>query len=108
MNENTPARQPKGRIFISKAVILLCMAKKSRDADHLRNYGYDKLAGLTPETLADELHGAGDYVPIPDHAFDCHTARGEKMGRIKADFFKAEQASLEPGQPGPFNDLVNG
>ena len=38
INANTPAKTPKGRIFISKAVILLCLAKKSRDADHLQNY----------------------------------------------------------------------
>ena len=36
INQNTPAKAPKGRIFISKAVILLCLAKKSRDADHLQ------------------------------------------------------------------------
>jgi replication-associated recombination protein RarA len=108
VNENTPARQPKGRIFISKAVILLCMAKKNRDADHLQNYAYDKQVGLTPETLADELHAAGDYVPIPDYAFDCHTGKGKKMGRTKADFFKAEQAALSPFQPGLFDHLLDG
>lgn len=33
INRNTPAKSPKGRIFVSKAVILLCLAKKSRDPD---------------------------------------------------------------------------
>ena len=69
---------------------------------------YDKQTGLTPETLADELHAAGDYVPIPDYAFDCHTGKGKKMGRTKADFFKAEQAALEPFQPGLFDHLIDG
>ena len=46
INRNTPAKTPKGRIFISKAVILLCLAKKSRDADHLQNFVYDQQAGL--------------------------------------------------------------
>lgn len=32
---NQGAKQPRSRIFLSKAVILLCQARKSRDADHL-------------------------------------------------------------------------
>ncbi|MEX1049364.1 MAG: hypothetical protein WED15_07540 [Akkermansiaceae bacterium] len=55
INKTTTAKKPKGRIFISEAVILLCMAKKSRDADHLQNFIYDQQAGLEPETLTDEL-----------------------------------------------------
>ena len=31
VNANVPAKQAKGRIFISKAVILLCAAKKNRE-----------------------------------------------------------------------------
>jgi replication-associated recombination protein RarA len=73
INANTPAKTPKGRIFISKAVILLCLAKKSRDADHLQNFVYDQQAGLEPKTLTDELEAAGEYVPILDYAYDCHT-----------------------------------
>ena len=55
INGHAPKGKPKGRIFISKAVILLCLAKKSRDADHLQNFVYDQQAGLEPETLTDEL-----------------------------------------------------
>jgi replication-associated recombination protein RarA len=51
VNEGLPAKQHRGRIFISKAVILLCLAKKSRDADHLQNFVYDQTAGLDPEEL---------------------------------------------------------
>jgi len=35
-----PATAAKGRIFISKAVIVLSLAKKNRDADHLQNFVY--------------------------------------------------------------------
>ena len=49
---------------------------------------------------------AGDYVPIPDYAYDCHTPQGRKRGKTKKDFFKAEQDALEPFQPGLFDDLV--
>jgi replication-associated recombination protein RarA len=73
INQHVPKGKPKGRIFISKAVILLCMAKKSRDADHLQNFVYDQQAGLDAATLTDELEQAGQYIPIPDYAYDCHT-----------------------------------
>ena len=100
--------KPKGRIFISKAVILLCLAKKSRDADHLQNFVYDQKAGLDPETLAEDLRNADEYVPIPDYAFDCHTKRGRMMGSTQADFFKAEQDAIQPRLPGLFDDLIEG
>ena len=40
VNKKTP--QPKGRIFVSKAVIILCECRKCRDADHLQNFIYDR------------------------------------------------------------------
>ena len=45
VNKGKPVREHKGRIFISKAVILLCAARKDPDADHLQNFVYDALAG---------------------------------------------------------------
>ena len=107
INQNTPAKTPKGRIFISKAVILLSLAKKSRDADHLQNFVYDQQAGLDPATLTDELEKSGEYVPIPDYAYDCHTPQGKKAGKTKAEFFKAEQDALNPFFPGLFDDLID-
>jgi replication-associated recombination protein RarA len=107
INRNIPSKTAKGRIFISKAVILLCLAKKSRDPDHLQNFVYDQQAGLDPETLADELERAGEYIPIPDYAYDCHTPQGRGMGRTKADFFKAEQEALSPFIPGLFDNLID-
>ena len=107
VNANVPAKQAKGRIFISKAVILLCAAKKNRDADHLQNFVYDQCAGLDADKLAAELQKAGRE-KIPDYAFDCHTQKGRKMGKTKAEFFRDEQAALEPFQPGLFDDLIDG
>lgn len=107
INRNTAGKKPKGRIFISKAVILLSLAKKSRDADHLQNFVYDRQAGLDPETLTDELEQAGEYIPIPDYAYDCHTPEGRRRGATKADFFRAEQDALQPHLPGLFDDLID-
>ena len=39
-------------------------------------------------------------------AFDCHTQKGRKMGKSKAEFFRDEQAALEPFQPRLFDDLI--
>ena len=88
-------------------MILLCLAKKSRDADHLQNFVYDQQAGLEPETLTDELEQAGEYIPIPDYAYDCHTPQGRKMGKTKSEFFRAEQDALSPFIPGLFDNLID-
>ena len=107
INEGVPAKSPKGRIFISKAVILMCMAKKSRDADHLQNFVYDRVVGIEPETLTDELESSGEYVPIPDYAYDCHTPQGRREGKTKAEFFRQEQEALHPFIPGLFDNLID-
>ncbi len=39
--------------------ILLCAARKSRDADHLQNFAYDALAGIDADKLAADLLKAG-------------------------------------------------
>ena len=88
-------------------MILLCLAKKSRDADHLQNFVYDQMAGIDADALADELAQSGEYIPIPDYAYDCHTPQGRMMGKSKSEFFKSEQAALHPFIPGLFDNLID-
>jgi replication-associated recombination protein RarA len=93
-----------GRIFVSKAVLLLCAAKKSRDSDHLQNLVYDKHIGLTD----DEVNAYFDDVrknpiPVPEYAFDIHTKKGRIRGKTKKDFFAEEQEALNNRQPGLFD-----
>lgn len=106
VNKGRKGTEHRGRIFISKAVILMCAAKKNRDADHLQNMVYDALAGLDPDKLAADLEKAG-RVKVPDYAYDCHTLKGRRQGKTKADFFRAEQEALRPLQRGLFDDLAN-
>ena len=35
----------------------------------------------------------------------CHTPKGKRAGKTKADFFREEQRALKPFQPGLFDDL---
>ena len=67
---------------------------------------HDPQAGLEGETLAQELRESGEDVTIPEYAYDCHKREGKKRGKTKADFFKAEQAALEPFQRELFDHLI--
>lgn len=93
-----------GRIFVSKAVILLCLAKKSRDADHLQNFVYDQEQVAELELLDSLAEAAREL--IPEYAFDCHTPEGRSRGKTQKDFFRDEQAALQPKQRGLFDDLA--
>lgn len=100
---NQGSKEPKGRIFVSKAVILLCECRKCRDADHLQNFIYDKLLIDADEWLEDVRQNP---IPIPSYTFDVHTRRGKKMGRTKEEFFRDEYESLNPREKGLFDGLM--
>ncbi len=95
---NTPKpKQPKGRIFISKAVMILCKAIKSRETDHLQNLIYDMKIGITNEEITEFLDEVRkEQYEIPDYAFDVHTRKGKRIGKTKKMFFLEEQESLLP------------
>jgi len=98
--------EPKGRVFISKAVLILCQCKKCRDADHLSNYVYDKRMGCSDEEVEEYMKDLPEYIKLPSYVYDCHTMAGRKMGKTKALFFKEEYAALENKQIGLFDDLI--
>jgi replication-associated recombination protein RarA len=97
---------PRGRIFLAKAVILLCQAKKSRDADHLTNYVYDREMVDAERALAELDQGDLFKVELPEWTFDVHTARGKKKGKTKREFFREEFDALKPREPGFFDDVI--
>jgi replication-associated recombination protein RarA len=95
----------RGRIFLAKAVVLLCQAKKSRDADHLTNLVYDAKSSIDEAQLERELADARAHPEqIPEYAFDCHTSKGKRSGKTKTDFFLEEHDALMPRIPGLFDD----
>jgi replication-associated recombination protein RarA len=95
-----------GRVFASKATILLAQARKCRDADHLTNLVYDPKAVNDAELEADLDAARETTEVIPDYAFDCHTAKGKQAGMTKDEFFKDEFAALQPREPGLFDEYV--
>ena len=100
---NKGAKEPKGRIFVSKAVLLLCDCRKCRDADHLQNFIYDRQDVDVERWIEDvRLHP----LPVPEYTFDVHTRKGKRMGRTKEEFFREELEALRPRVPGLFDDMV--
>lgn len=97
----------KGRIFISKAVLILCRELKSRDADHLQNLVYDKKeideGELNTFITMVELE---ENIELPEYTYDCHTYEGKMRGKTKKDFLKDEFFYLNPLQKGLFDNLI--
>lgn len=92
-----------GRIFAAKATLLLAMARKCRDADHLTNLVYDPRRVDERQLMADLEEARRAPEPIPEYALDCHTQAGRAAGKTKADFFRDEHGALQPRQPGLFD-----
>lgn len=103
VNKAACDEKPKGRIFVSKAVLLLCECRKCRDADHLQNFIYDR-KDVDVERWIEEVRAYP--IAIPDYTFDVHTRNGKKRGRTKEEFFREEYEALRPRIPGLFDDLV--
>lgn len=106
VNKGKKGEDLKGRIFISKAVIILCTCKHSRDADLLSNYIYDKKALLSDEeieSLMDEVRN--EKTQIPEYVYDCHTRKGKAAGKTKQQFFVEEEESLANRQLSLFDGL---
>lgn len=95
--------ETKGRIFVSKAVILLCDCRKCRDADHLQNFIYDLNLVDVDKWMADVT---ANPIEIPTYTYDVHTRVGRKKGRTKEEFFREEMESLKPRERGLFDQLV--
>jgi replication-associated recombination protein RarA len=105
---NEGAKKPRSRIFISKAVIVLCQSRKSRDADHLQNFVYDREM-LDAKKLLKAIVDARDNpenVALPEYTFDVHTQKGRMKGKTKEQFFQDEFAALKPREAGEFDWTV--
>lgn len=99
----------KDPIFIAKAVYLLCVAKKNRDACYVA-CNFMEASELLDESKIEHVDiGEIERMnlrnsQIPDWVFDCHTIKGKMNGKTILDMIVDEQAALEPKQIGLFDD----
>lgn len=104
INKGNKSDNLKGRVFISKAVILLCEAKHNRDADLLSNYIYDKKQLINDEDLEKYFEEVRkENVQMPEYVYDVHTLKGKMMGKTKRDFFIEEENALANKQMSIFD-----
>ena len=96
-------------LFLSKAIVLLCMARKNRDACYVAcNFmRYDRL--LKPEEIPDAYLESVDEAKlgvegVPDWVFDIHTLEGRKRGKTDLDMTIDEQEALFPKQMSLFDN----
>ena len=105
IKEGNPKEANKGRLFITKAVIFLCIARKCRDADHISNLFYD-LEIISPSEMQKYISDVKEPIEMPAYVFDCHTPTGKRLGKTRKDFFKDEYLALNPKAQGEFDKLL--
>jgi len=95
-----------GRLFVTKAAILLASAPKSRDADNAICLGYQMktISDAEVKSVIDECAAMNE--PIPDEAFCYHQPEGRAKGRNVNQFIVDEHDRLNPKQLGFFDKDV--
>ena len=95
-------------IFVSKAIVLLCYARKNRDADYFACNLMHADEPIPPEEI--EAIPIEDFPldggKIPNWAFNVHTMRGKRMGKDVVNEIDEDQKALEPLQIGMFDDCT--
>lgn len=105
LNGKKPADKA-NMVFLAKAVILLCMARKNRDADYVacnylwgnRRLTEGEVIDLIDSSEVERLMREEPLFRVPEYVFDVHTYRGKQQGKTRLDFFIEENEALEPRQ----------
>lgn len=95
----------KDMIFVSKAIVLLCLARKNRDACYFACNFMDYEQTI-PEDQIEHLNLMDCKLinGIPEWVYDVHTWRGRANGKTDLDMTIDEQNALYPHQPSLFDD----
>lgn len=90
----------KDPLFVAKAITLLCMARKNRDACYVACNFMTAGDILDPSEIehVDITKSKLGVEGIPDWVFDCHTLKGKRNGKTEVDMGEDEQAALTPLQ----------
>lgn len=92
-------------LFIAKAVTLLCMARKNRDADYVTCNFMCPDRNLTPEEIKEfDFGNLPETCKLPDYVYDVHTLKGKMNGKTKVDMIRDEGAALQPHQLSLFDN----
>lgn len=92
-------------IFIAKAITLLCMARKNRDACYIACNFMEASDLMNPEDIEHvDITKARLEGDIPDWVFDVHTLKGKMNGKTINDMIIQEEQALKPHQVGLFDD----
>lgn len=95
----------KSWIFIAKAVTLLCMARKNRDADYVCLNFMVPDRDLSPEEIKEfGWDGLPESIQVPEWVYDCHTRKGKALGKTKMEMVIEENLALKPKQVSLFDD----
>ena len=93
-------------LFVAKAIVLLCMARKNRDGCYLAcNFMLPERC-LEPNEIP-HVNLEDCKLPedgIPDWVYDCHTIKGKMNGKTDLDMTISEQEALKPLQLGLFDE----
>lgn len=94
-----------GNIFVSKAITLLCMALKNRDACYFACNFFKSDELINPDEIEHvDIESCTFDGDIPDWVFDVHTLVGKKRGKTLLDMVRDEQEALNPWQPSLFDN----
>lgn len=91
-------------IFAAKAVVLLCLARKNRDACYVACNFMDPDRTMDPDEIQEYIIDDEVKMQVPDYAYDCHTYTGKKNGRDILDMIRDEQEALYPKQLSLFDN----
>lgn len=93
-------------IFISKAITLLCYAKKNRDADYFACNLMQSDTPIPPHEVpcVPIEEGILENGEIPDWAFNWHTSKGRYRGKDVIDAIVGNQFNMRPVQIGLWDD----
>jgi len=92
----------KGRVFLAKAIILLCTSVHSRDADILNLLVSDRLPedvfAAEVELSEGLIDVPSEHFDIPGWVYDVHTMTGKRAGKTKKMFLREEEDGLANGE----------
>jgi hypothetical protein len=95
----------KDHIFVSKAIVLLCLARKNRDGCYVACNFMNPDSLVSPDEIEHVDIATCELLDgeIPGYVFDCHTLRGKRHGETVVDMVVREQEALAPKQLGLFD-----